>query len=292
MALPAPPYQTPAWYPDPEDSGRNRWWNGISWTDQYQTDAPTPTPAAASGPAEKLAEAQSLIASMPEFAGRPLPTLRSANRAVTRVASASLGLGTAALILAVANLGDPFAFGVVSVCAGLLAYVVVLLSYRLKFLRTPTNRVLALVGSVNASCAIALVIATGAFGWHADFSTHRADGAIGIETVAPETQRPAETHDGFVSGTAADNVRTQLGNILMQVTNAWVPRHNSTGLYPASATVVDQVVVSPDGSTGVEIPRGDVFSYTPSADRSTFVMTLQTAAGMGVKFDNGELLGY
>ena len=292
MALPAPPYQTPAWYPDPEDSGRNRWWNGIGWTDQYQTDAAAPTPAAASGPAEKLAEAQSLITSLPDFAGKPLPTLATANLAVTRVVSSSLGLGLAAIILAVANLGDPFVFGVVAVCAGLLAYAVVLLSARLRFLRTRSNRVLALVGSVSASCAIALVIATSASGWHADFSSHRGDRAIGIETIAPVTPRPAETHDRFVSGTAADSVRDQLGNILTQVTNAWVPRHNSTGLFPASATVVDQVVVSSDGSTNIDIPTGDVFSYTASADRSSFVMTLQTAAGIGVKLDDGQLLGF
>jgi Protein of unknown function (DUF2510) len=292
MALPAPPYQTPAWYPDPEDSGRNRWWNGVAWTDDYQSDATSPPPAAASGPEEKLAEAQSLIASLPEFAGKPLPTLASANLAVTRVVSLSLGFGLAAIILAVANLGDPWIFGVVSVGVSVLAYVVVVLCARLKLLRTPTNRVLAALGTVTASFAIVFVITTAVFGWRADFSPRRVGTAIGVDTAAPVTPRPAETHNGFVSGTAADNIRSQLGAILMQVTNAWVPGHNSTGRYPASATVVDQVVVSSDGTTDIHIPHGDVFSYTPNADRSNFVMTLQTAAGIGMKLENGQLLGF
>ena len=80
---------------------------------------------------------------MPEFAGKPLPTVASANLAVTRVVSYSLGFGLAAIILAVANLGDPFVFGIVAVVVGFMAYAVALLSVRLHMLRTRTTRVLA-----------------------------------------------------------------------------------------------------------------------------------------------------
>ena len=35
-AVDAVPTAAPGWYPDPE-AGADRWWNGIAWTDRYDT---------------------------------------------------------------------------------------------------------------------------------------------------------------------------------------------------------------------------------------------------------------
>ena len=36
----------PGWYPAPDRVGHMRYWDGVQWTDQYQTAAPTSTPPA------------------------------------------------------------------------------------------------------------------------------------------------------------------------------------------------------------------------------------------------------
>jgi hypothetical protein len=53
LSAPTPPTPAPAvqpaagWYPDPSGSGRQRWWNGQAWTEDY-SPAVQPAPA---GPA-------------------------------------------------------------------------------------------------------------------------------------------------------------------------------------------------------------------------------------------------
>ncbi len=44
------------WYPDPDNESRNRWWNGIAWTDN-RTPARAPATAPAPAPAAQLATA-------------------------------------------------------------------------------------------------------------------------------------------------------------------------------------------------------------------------------------------
>jgi len=57
--LPPPPDTKGGWYPDPEGSGRLRWWGGKKWSDRFQdapggaASKPSSTPAAASPAAEK-----------------------------------------------------------------------------------------------------------------------------------------------------------------------------------------------------------------------------------------------
>ena len=42
---------TPAgWYPDPTDSTRNRWWDGMQWTENYAPAAPQAAPTAPAAP--------------------------------------------------------------------------------------------------------------------------------------------------------------------------------------------------------------------------------------------------
>jgi Protein of unknown function (DUF2510) len=65
MALPPPPYETPGWYDDPEDSGKRRWWNGVQWTDDFQGSPTTPTPPIASPAALQVSQAEALLASLP-----------------------------------------------------------------------------------------------------------------------------------------------------------------------------------------------------------------------------------
>ena len=40
-----PPHLPPAgWYPDPQGSGRQRYWDGSTWTSEFDSDAPPPPP--------------------------------------------------------------------------------------------------------------------------------------------------------------------------------------------------------------------------------------------------------
>jgi Protein of unknown function (DUF2510) len=289
MALPAPPYQTPAWYPDPEGSGRNRWWNGVAWTEDFQVSAATPQPAAASGAAEKLAEAQSLISSMPEFAGKPLPTLAAARLARTRVVSYVLGLGLAAAIFAIANLGAPPVFGWLAVVVGLAAYGLALLAVRLRFLRPVTNRVLAALGTVLASVAICFVILTAILGWHLDFSA--SGGGQSVPVPVPVTT-PAQVPP---STSPDQQVRDREATLLIQISNEWLSTFQKTGLWPASASINDaNIVVFPGGTTDVSIPAGYTLRYLPSADRKTFILSLTDPSGVGLRYTqaNSQLVRF
>jgi hypothetical protein len=272
VALPAPPYQTAGWYDDPEGSAKRRWWNGLEWTSDYQTDSTTPTPAAASGPAEKLAEAESLVASLPGYADRPAPSLATARRSVTRVVSSSLGLGLMADIFAMANLGDPIVFGILAVVAALLAYGVCVLAIHLRFLRTRTNRVLAVLGACFASCAICLVIVTATFGWQIEFARNAAsstgqDAALG------------QADPGQVVKT-----RDVARSILLRITKAWAGEHSTSGKWPAAAGTEKGRIVSSYGTTGIQLPANWKFSYTPTADLLAHTATVTDDNGVGMMF--------
>jgi Protein of unknown function (DUF2510) len=271
MALPAPPYQTADWYPDPEGSGRRRWWNGVAWTTDFQTDATTPTPTAASGPEAMLAEAQAIAASTPGYVARPTLTVQQARRSVTRVVAISLVLGIVAVICAVANLDGLVIFGFFAVIAALFAYGSSVLSARMRFLRTGPNRTLAIVGSVLASFAICLVVATIALGWRVDFS----NGTIGSTAQVPNAADNAQTHSNELV-------------ILKQVTRAWAGPHTRVGKWPATAGAKNGIIVSSYGSTGIHLPAGWRFTYTPSPDLLGYTATVTDGQGVGEMFNQEQ----
>ena len=271
MALPAPPYETAGWYPDPEGSGRRRWWNGVAWTLDYQTDATTPSPAAAAGPEAMLAEAQAVAASTPGYVARPNLSVQQARRSVTRVVSLSLVLGVAALLCAVANLDGLATLGFFAVLAGLFAYGVAALSARLRFLRTRPNRALAIAGSFLASIAICLVIATVILGWRVDFS----NGTIGSTAQVANPADDAQTHSNELT-------------LLKQVTRAWAGPHTRVGKWPAEASVKNGVIVSSYGSTGIHLPAGWHFTYTPTLDLFGYTVSVTDGHGVGEMFNQEQ----
>jgi hypothetical protein len=107
MALPPPPYQTPAWYPDPEDSGRNRWWNGVQWTENFQGSVATPTPPTASPAALQISKDESLLASLPG-GGSPAAARSFRRFAITRL----VGVIATLLVIAITTVVMLFRFGI------------------------------------------------------------------------------------------------------------------------------------------------------------------------------------
>jgi hypothetical protein len=107
MALPPPPYETPGWYADPEDSAKRRWWNGVQWTGDFQGSAATPTPPTASPAALQISRAESLLASLPG-GGSPAAARSLRRSAITRL----VGVTTTLLIIAIAAVVMLFRFGI------------------------------------------------------------------------------------------------------------------------------------------------------------------------------------
>ena len=271
MVLPAPPYQTADWYPDPEGSGRRRWWNGVAWTTDYQTDAATPAPPAAKGPEALLAEAQAIAASTPGYVAQPNLTVAQARRSVTRVVAISLVLGIVAVICAIANLGGLVIYGFFAILAALFAYGVAGLSTRLRFLRIGPNRALAIAGSFLASLAICLVIATIVLGWRVDLS----NGTVGSTAQVANPADEAQTHSNELV-------------ILKQVTRAWAAPHSRVGKWPATAGTTNGIIVSSYGSTGIHLPAGWRFTYTPSPDLLGYTATVTDGHGVGEMFNQEQ----
>ena len=271
MALPAPPYETAGWYPDPEGSGKRRWWNGVAWTTDFQENATTPTPPAAHGPEAMLAEAQAIAASTPGYVARPNLTVQQARRSVTQVVALSLILGVVAVICAVANLDGVAMLGIFAVLAALAAYAIAVLSARLRFLRSGANRTLAIAGSFLASIAICLVIATITLGWRVDFS----NGTIGSTTQVANSADDAQTHSNELT-------------LLKQLTRAWAGPHTRVGKWPAAATVKNGVIVSSYGSTGIHLPAGWHFTYTPTPDLFGYTATVTDGHGVGEMFNQEQ----
>jgi predicted PurR-regulated permease PerM len=223
-----------------------------------------------------LAEAQAIAANTPGYDSRAVHTLPEARRSVTRVVSLSLGLGLVGIVFAVAGVGDPIIFGFLAVIAAILAYLVALLSLRLRFLRTRSNRVLAILGVVFASCAICVVVATAVLGWHVDFS----NGA--------SAQNGQDANRQIANGGgAADDARTHADELalLKRVTAAWEAPHSRIGTWPSSAGTKNGSIVSSYGSTGIRLPAGWTFTYTPSPDLFGYTATIVNGSGVGEMFD-------
>jgi hypothetical protein len=218
----------------------------------------------------KLAEVQNLIASLPGVADRPPQTLSAARLSVTRAVSFCLGLGLAACILAAAAIGDPGVFTVLAVLAGLLAYGSAILFARLKFLRTTTNRVLAGLGTLLASCALCVVILSVTLDWQVDFGTGQETSRLGNGPGAPVNV--VQTH-------ATEHA------ILVKIVAAWNAKRPPNGRWPTSAGVENGVVVSSYGRTDVSMPSDYTLKYTVTPDGLGYTVTVTDRQGVGEMFN-------
>jgi hypothetical protein len=247
---------TPGWYPD-QSGGGERWWNGSDWSGDVR----------ASGAA--------LSAGVPAAATPPPPRSAGGSR-ITRLGMQALAEGLVAVVLPLVP-DRAISMTVISAVAAVLAIGFGAVDLQLQQRGRPGNRIVSMLAvALGMAGAVILVLTFVTATPHASPAAQPVEPSPQFSTLAPESSETATAERTAIEPQLA-------------VIEAGLNRDVATGgLYPAlvHADATSGNLTDAAGNLVGVVPAGEEFSYNPSADRLSYVVTLdESADGIGLKFD-------
>jgi hypothetical protein len=247
---------TPGWYSDQSGSGE-RWWNGSDWSGDVRASGAAPSevvPAVAAG----------------------APPRRTGSSTITRLGMQALAEGLVAVVLPLVP-DRAISLGVISAIAAVLAIGFGAVDLQLQQRGRPGNRIVSML-AVALGIAGAIILTLTLLN-----TAHQSGPAAQPDEPSPQFSTLAP-----VSSETATAERMAIEPQLAAIEAALNRDVSTGGVYPAlvhSDATSGDLMDAAGNLVGV-VPAGEEFSYNPSADRRSYVVTLdESADGIGLKFD-------